>query len=171
MSAPAVALCARVAAAAGVGDRVTTAVLDAAAPDAPAALAGAAADVCLLVFTLGALDAGRHAAVLATAAACLRPGGRLLFRDHGVFDLTHLRSGDRVLARVGGDPHDVAAPALHARSDGTLAFFFTPAYVRQLAEAAGLATVECRWATVARPNRQTGQLLKRVMVHGVFEKR
>jgi methyltransferase-like protein 6 len=165
VSPPALDLCARVAAAAGVGDRVATALLDAAAPDAPATVAGERADACVLVFTLGALDPARHAPALATAAACLRPGGRLLFRDHGVFDLTHLRA-PRLLARLADD---VAAPALHARSDGTLAFFFTPDYVASLAAGAGLATVECRWATVARPNRRTGVVLRRVMVHGVFE--
>lgn len=167
VSPPAVALCAAAADAAGLGRRMTTAVLDATSPDAAAALAGEGADACLLVFALGALDADRHAPALASAAASLRPGGRVLVRDHGVLDVTQMR-GPRLVARVGGD--GVLAPALHARSDGTLCFFFTPTYLSEVAAGVGLQTVECRWATVARPNRKTGVVLRRVFVHGVFEK-
>ena len=67
-------------------------VLDATAPAAPAALARAHADAVLLIFTLGALDGARVDAALATAAAALAPGGTVCVRDHGLYDITHMRA-------------------------------------------------------------------------------
>lgn len=164
----AVKLCGEVAARAGLSDRLTSTVLDATDPAAPAALAHEAADVCLIIFTLGALDRAGHAAALRTAAAAVRPGGRVLVRDHGVFDVTHMRAPRQVDAApvVGG----AGAAALHARKDGTLCFFFTPEYLAGAASAAGLTPVDVRWVTIARANRATGVVLKRVAVHGVFER-
>jgi SAM-dependent methyltransferase len=158
----AVRLCREVADRAGVGGRVEAAVLDATDPGAPAALAGKRADVCLVIFTLGALDRAGQAAALATAAASVRPCGRVLVRDHGALDVAHMRAPRAV------DGAPVGSAALHARQDGTLCFFFTPEYLTAAAETAGLIPVDVRWVTIAHPNRATGVVLKRVMVQGVF---
>ena len=158
----AVRLCREVADRAGVGGRVEAAVLDATDPGAPAALAGKRADVCLVIFTLGALDRAGQAAALATAAASVRPGGRVLVRDHGALDVAHMRAPRAV------DGAPVGSAALHARQDGTLCFFFTPEYLTAAAETAGLIPVDVRWVTIAHPNRATGVVLMRVMVQGVF---
>ena len=58
---------------------------------------------------------------------------------------------------------------LHSRSDGTLCYFFSPGDLAEAAREAGLRAVECRWATVERRNRRSGQVLRRVFVHGEFE--
>ena len=149
-----------------------------------------AVDAVLLVFTLGALDREGQVAALRTAAAALRAGRegggrgeggggsearpcppgpssspcpspssspRVLVRDHGLFDLTHLRAPRRLEGN------------LHSRSDGTLCYFFSPGDLAETAKRAGLRAVACRWATVERRNRRTGQLLRRVFVHGEFE--
>lgn len=49
------------------------------------------ADVALLVFTLSAIPPSSMAAALQSAWAHLRPGGCLLLRDYGKFDMTALR--------------------------------------------------------------------------------
>ena len=138
--------------------RVSGLVMDAAAPGAAAALARAGADACLAVFTLGALEPAGQEAFLSAAHASLRPGGTLYVRDHGLFDLTHMRAP----ARVSGN--------LHTRSDGTRCFFFSPDGLAAAAEAAGFTTRLCKWATVAVPNRRTGAVLRRVFVSGEFVK-
>ena len=91
-----------------------------------------------------------------TAIVC--GGGALYVRDHGRYDLTHLRAP----ARVAGD--------LHRRADGTLCYFFDPPGLAAAAEGAGFRVVECKWVTVERPNRRTGAVLRRVFVSGVFVK-
>ena len=138
--------------------RVAGAVLDVATPGAAAALARVGADACLAVFTLGALEPAGQAAFLSAAHSCLRPGGVLYVRDHGLFDLTHMRAP----TRVAGD--------LHTRTDGTRCFFFSPPGLATAAEAAGFTTRACKWVTVAVPNRRTGEVLRRVFVSGEFVK-
>lgn len=66
-------------------------------------------------------------------------------------------------ASASGDP-------VFLRGEGTIARFFTVESTRELFEAAGFTTVELRYCTVFNHNRKTGQKLKRVFVHGVFEK-
>lgn len=55
------------------------------------------------------------------------------------------------------------------RGEGTIARFFSVESVREIFESAGFATVELRYCTVFNHNRKTGQKIKRVFVHGVFE--
>jgi methyltransferase-like protein 6 len=138
--------------------RVDGLVLDAADPRAGGALSRLGADACLAVFTLGALEPAGQAAFLTAAHACLRPGGTLYVRDHGLFDVTHVRAPRRL------------AGNLHVRGDGTRCFFFSPDGLAADAGAAGFETRVCKWVTVAVPNRATGAVIKRVFVHGEFVK-
>jgi methyltransferase-like protein 6 len=138
--------------------RVGGLVLDATAEGAVGVLSRVQADACLAVFTLGALEPAGQAAFLAAAAAALRPGSVLYVRDHGLFDLTHLRAPMRV------------AGNLHRRSDGTLCYFFDPPGLERLAHAAGFSARCCKWVTVEVPNRKTNAVLRRVFVSGEFVK-
>lgn len=67
--------------------------LPAPAADSPAGspFAGLDADAALLVFTLSALLPHEMPAMLRHATAALRPGGRLLLRDYGRWDMAQLR--------------------------------------------------------------------------------
>lgn len=67
--------------------------LPAPAADSPASspFAGLDANAALLVFTLSALPPHEMLAMLRHAAAALRPGGRLLLRDYGRWDMAQLR--------------------------------------------------------------------------------
>ena len=59
---------------------------------------------------------------------------------------------------------------LFVRGEGTIARFFSVETAAALFEAAGFSVTELRYCTVFNHNRKTGQKLKRVFVHGVFEK-
>ena len=90
----------------------------------------------------------------------LRPGGLLLIRDHGLYDLTHLRL-----------PHEQQlAKNLYRRLDGTTCYFFTTEDLQAKAEAAGFVTKDCKYACTNLLNRKKQINMKRVFVHGVFEK-
>ncbi len=100
------------------------------------------------------------AAVLQLAKSALRPGGLLLFRDYGLYDMLMLRF----------PPGQRLGPALFCRKDGTLASFFSVEEVEALAEAAGFAVQDCRYGCVNNVNRKSGAVLQRVFVHGVFQR-
>lgn len=138
-------------------ERVATHALDASAAGAALPLS-APADVALLIFALSAVPPERMAAVLSFAHASLRPGGLLLLRDYGLYDLPQLRF----------EPEAMLGRNLFRRDDSTLAYFFSTADVKERAAAVGFRIVECRYACVNNVNRRTGKTLQRAFVHGVF---
>lgn len=72
--------------------------------------------------------------MLATLERCvsvLKPGGLVLFRDYGLYDMTMLRFL----------PHQRVGFREYMRSDGTLSYFFTLDTVRELFHASGLLEV------------------------------
>ena len=84
----------------------------------------------------------------------------MLVRDHGLLDLAHLRLQDE--QRLGH--------RLYRRKDGTLSSFFSREDLQIKLEAAGFQTVDCKYACVSLLNRKTRMKMKRVFVHGVFQK-
>jgi methyltransferase-like protein 6 len=54
-------------------------------------IASLQADICLLIFTLSAVHPDNMADVLRVAFSGLRPGGALLFRDYGLYDMPSMR--------------------------------------------------------------------------------
>jgi hypothetical protein len=60
---------------------------------------------------------------------------------------------------------------LFERTDGTLAYYFTIEYFKQLVEESGVfSVVELEYATVQTVNRKTSSVIHRVFVHAVIEK-
>lgn len=82
----------------------------------------------------------------------------ILFRDYGLYDMTMFRH------RVRLDDY------LFARQDGTLCYYFSLEYLREIVENAGLQIVELKYATIINRNRKTGEEMRRVFLHGVFSK-
>ena len=115
--------------------------------------AGGQLDAALLTFVASALHPRDHARAFSNAAATLRPGGRLFFRDYGVGDVAATR-----LEPLGA--------RLYRRGDGTLSYAFALEEVRLHMEAAGLVNIELKHACVANRNRKTGVELRRVFVSG-----
>jgi hypothetical protein len=118
------------------------------------------------VFVLSAVPPPRLQAMVAAVAACIRPGGALLARDYGLYDLPMLRFS---AAAARGD-----SGRLFARGDGTLARFFDRDELAHViidgAAAAGvrLACDAAEWCCVVVRNRAAGVAMRRVFVHAVF---
>jgi hypothetical protein len=66
--------------------------------------------------------------------------------------------------------HIQAETQLFRRPDGTLAFYFTPAYIAFLAAECNLEVVDASYCTVRTTNRRTQSIIHRVFVHGEFRK-
>lgn len=140
--------------------RINAFVADGTDPHLTHRLSGCGADACLIMFTLSAVKPDQMATMMRNAYASLRPGGVLLIRDHGLYDLVQLRI----------PAEQQIGPNLYRMGDGTLAYFFTKEELSGLAEQAGFEVQECDYVCVINRNQKTGQELRRVFVHGVFKR-
>jgi SAM-dependent methyltransferase len=84
-------------------------------------------DVVVAIFVLSALDPSKLPFALAKIYRVLKPGGKLLFRDYGKYDMTQLRF----------KPDRLIRPDLYVRGDGTAVHFFTEEEIMRLAQMTG----------------------------------
>lgn len=117
-------------------------------------------DFVTLIFTLSALPLDRMPKAIKECFAVLKPGGLLLFRDYGVYDMTMLRF----------DPEQRIGYREYLRSDGTRSYFFCLDTIRSLTSVAGFIELELEYCCVKSVNRRNGKIMKRVWVHGKFQK-
>lgn len=130
----AVALTNARAAAAGAAGRVSAFVAD--VTTAPLLLPANSVDVATLLFVLSACSPATHAAAVRHVAACLTPGGVILFRDYAAGDLAE----ERLAAK-----DQKLGERFFARGDGTRCFYFGTAELVALFAAEGCA---CRRVVV-----------------------
>ncbi|EFJ46815.1 hypothetical protein VOLCADRAFT_105335 [Volvox carteri f. nagariensis] len=83
---------------------------DATDPGAAPAFEGIDADALLIMFTLSAVTPEQQHVMLTHAWRALRPGGRLLIRDHGLYDMVQLRI----------PAEQWVGPNLYKRGDGSV---------------------------------------------------
>uniref|UniRef100_K4A247 tRNA N(3)-methylcytidine methyltransferase n=1 Tax=Setaria italica TaxID=4555 RepID=K4A247_SETIT len=117
-------------------------------------------DFITMIFTLSAIPFAIMPSTIEQCVSVLKPGGLLLFRDYGLYDMTMLRFL----------PHQRVGFREYMRSDGTLSYFFTLDTVRELFHAAGLVELELEYCCVKSVNRKNGKKMQRVWVHGKFQK-
>ncbi|ANM60389.1 unnamed protein product [Arabidopsis thaliana] len=117
-------------------------------------------DFVTLIFTLSAVPKERMPRAIKECFAVLKPGGLLLFRDYGLYDMTMLRF----------EPEKRVGFREYVRSDGTLSYFFCLDTARKLFTDAGFIEVELEYCCVKAVNRRKGKDMYRVWVHGKFQK-
>ncbi|KAH7865350.1 hypothetical protein Vadar_005474 [Vaccinium darrowii] len=117
-------------------------------------------DFVTLIFTLSAVPLHRMPAAIAACFSVLKPGGLLLFRDYGLYDMTMLRF----------EPDKKVGFREYIRSDGTRSYFFSLDTVRDLFVHAGFSELELEYCCVKSVNRRKGKSMQRVWVHGKFQK-
>lgn len=125
-----------------------------------ACLPSGGADFVLMLFMLSAMDASAHRAAFEAAAAYLRPGGFLCFRDYGFMDEAMLRfkAGHK------------AGEQLYVRGDQTLSYFFKPEELQRHAQAVGLVATSCVFLNRVYENREQKKQIGRIFVHATFQK-
>ncbi|KAI4301988.1 hypothetical protein L6164_035213 [Bauhinia variegata] len=117
-------------------------------------------DFVTLIFTLSAIQPEKMARSIEECFAVLKPGGMVLFRDHGLYDMTMLRF----------EPDKRVGFREYMRLDGTRSYFFCLDTVRDLFLGAGFTELELDYCCVKSVNRQKGKSMRRVWVHGKFQK-
>ncbi|QHO38254.1 Methyltransferase-like protein [Arachis hypogaea] len=117
-------------------------------------------DFVTLIFTLSAIPLERMPRFIKECFDVLNPGGMVLFRDYGLYDMTMLRFEED--KRVGFREY--------MRLDGTRSYFFCLDTVRDLFVGSGFTELELDYCCVKSVNRQKGKCMRRIWVHGKFQK-
>ncbi|KAL7525976.1 hypothetical protein ACHAXR_001247 [Thalassiosira sp. AJA248-18] len=132
---------------------------------------GGIVGIVLMVFVLSAVTPSRVGQFLEQVYQTTTPGGKVCFRDYGMYDMPMLRFDPAAaVCKTASTTSEYDNDPVFVRGEGTIARFFSIETTKGLFESAGFTTGELRYCTVFNHNRKTGQKLKRVFVHGVFEK-
>lgn len=116
-------------------------------------------DIIVMIFVFSALAPDQWKQAVANLERLLKPGGKILFRDYGRYDLTQLRfKGGRLLDEN-----------FYIRGDGTRVYFFTE---QELEEIFGTVFTVNKVATDRRlmVNRQRRIKMFRIWLQASFEK-
>jgi SAM-dependent methyltransferase len=120
-------------------------------------------DIAILIFVLSAIAPKHMPNVLQQIYASLKPGGILLLRDYGQYDMTHLR----FFAKK--NPNKMAEN-YYRREDGTFAYFFEKEATNELFSAAGFTCENTCYDTRVLYNRKRMLKMYRVWIRGRFRK-
>jgi methyltransferase-like protein 6 len=121
-------------------------------------------DVVMVLCTLSAIPGNDDAALLNATAAFLKPGGAVLIRDHGLYDMRHLRDMQRDAWLC-----DHIRPA-YVRPGGMHRRYYSLPNLDALAAGAGLQVEESRYLCIRQRNQKKEINMDRVYVHAVFRR-
>ncbi|KAK4019709.1 tRNA N(3)-methylcytidine methyltransferase METTL6 isoform X2 [Daphnia magna] len=118
-------------------------------------------DVVSLIFVLSAIHPDKFLPALFSVASVLRPGGALIFRDYGLYDMAQLRFGRG----------NKISENFYVRQDGTRSYFFSVECLNQLAMEAGFDVFTCHYVNRRTINKKEGVDEPRVFIQGKFIKK
>ncbi|KAH8415894.1 hypothetical protein KR222_003303, partial [Zaprionus bogoriensis] len=118
-------------------------------------------DVCTMIFVLSAIHPDKFRDVVRNLWQLLRPGGLLLFRDYGLYDMAQLRF----------KPGHKIAENLYMRQDGTRSYYFAEQELAQLFADNGFEVLSNNYVHRRTLNLKEGIDVPRIFLQGKFRKR
>jgi len=117
-------------------------------------------DIVTCIFVLSAIHPDKHQTVFQNLATVLKPGGVLLFRDYGVYDMAMIRF----------KPGSKIADKFYTRQDGTRSYFFNENEVKDLGQESGLHTYDNQMVERRTINIKEGVNVPRNFIQSKFKK-
>ncbi|XP_034653196.1 tRNA N(3)-methylcytidine methyltransferase METTL6 [Drosophila subobscura] len=118
-------------------------------------------DVCTMIFVLSAIHPHKFEAVVQNLWRLLKPGGLVLFRDYGLYDMAQLRF----------KPGNKIADNLYVRQDGTRSYYFAEQEVAQLFTQSGFEVLTNAYVHRRTLNIKEGVDVPRIFLQGKFRKK
>ncbi|XP_069354151.1 tRNA N(3)-methylcytidine methyltransferase METTL6 isoform X3 [Maniola hyperantus] len=117
-------------------------------------------DIASLIFVLSAITPNAWAQVAKIAYRALKPGGMLLLRDYGRYDMAQLRF----------KPGHKIADNFYMRQDGTRSYYFTEEELASLFSTAGFEILMNTYVQRRTVNFKEGIDVPRIFVQGKYKK-
>ncbi|CAG9766494.1 unnamed protein product [Ceutorhynchus assimilis] len=117
-------------------------------------------DIITLIFVLSAIHPDKYTKTLQNIYKILKPGGVLLFRDYGLYDMAQLRfkAGHKI------------ADNFYMRQDGTRSYFFSTESIKEIFERVGLKVVVNDYMHRRTVNKKENVDVPRIFVQVKAEK-
>ncbi len=117
-------------------------------------------DIVTMVFVLSAINPKNFQQVATNLYHVLKPGGFLLFRDYGRYDMAQLRF--KASNKIGEN--------FYVRQDGTCSYFFSLKESKDIFESAGFEVLQNNFIERRTINKKEDINVKRWFVQGKFKK-
>ncbi|XP_064540294.1 tRNA N(3)-methylcytidine methyltransferase METTL6 [Drosophila montana] len=124
-------------------------------------IAASSLDVCTMIFVLSAIHPDKFVDVVRNLWQLLKPGGLVLFRDYGLYDMAQLRF----------KPGHKIAENLYMRQDGTRSYYFAELELEQLFSQNGFEVLDNSYVHRRTLNLKEGIDVPRIFLQGKFRKR
>ncbi|XP_038208689.1 tRNA N(3)-methylcytidine methyltransferase METTL6 [Zerene cesonia] len=118
------------------------------------------ADIASLIFVLSAINPTMWSQVAKVAFRALKPGGVLLFRDYGRYDMAQLRF----------KPGHKIADNYYMRQDGTRTYYYTEEELADIFSKAGFEILSNTYVQRRTVNFKEGVDVPRIFVQGKYKK-
>jgi len=112
----------------------------------PNIVADNSVDIAIMVFFMSAVDPAKMDNVLRHIYKTLKPGGVVILRDYGLYDMTQMRFINKKGRKLGEN--------FYMRADGTRTYFFSKENLESMFNAAGFTTSVVKYNTRELRNRK-----------------